>query len=88
MLSQLFSVRLAADGIVVFELQPGIIATGMTAGVQDKYTDLIADGLVPARRWGQPADIGQIVLPLVQGQMAFATGAVIPVDGGLSIPRL
>jgi NAD(P)-dependent dehydrogenase (short-subunit alcohol dehydrogenase family) len=88
MMSQLFAVRLAADGIGVFELQPGIIATGMTAGVQDKYTDLIADGLVPARRWGQPADIGQIVLPLVQGQMAFATGAVIPVDGGLSIPRL
>ena len=56
--------------------------------MKDKYTPRIEGGLVPALRWGQPADIGSAVLPLVQGQMAFATGAVIPVDGGLSIPRL
>ena len=88
MMSKLFSVRLAAHGIGVFELRPGIIETQLTAPVKDKYTSRIEDGLVPAKRWGQPADIGQIVLPLVQGEMSFASGAVIPVDGGLSIPRL
>lgn len=88
MMSQLFAVRLAAENIGVFELRPGIIETGMTAGVKDKYTTRIEDGLVPAKRWGQPSDIGKIVLPLVQGQMAFANGAIIPVDGGLSIHRL
>lgn len=88
MMASLFAVRLAPLGIGVFELRPGIIETGMTAGVKDKYTARIEGGLVPAARWGQPADIGQIVVPLVGGQMAFATGAVIPVDGGLSIPRL
>ena len=88
MAAQSLALRLAPHGIGVFELRPGIIATGMTAGVKDKYDARIAAGLVPAGRWGQPADIGQTVIPLVTGQMAFATGAVIPVDGGLSIERL
>ena len=88
MAAQTLALRLAPHGIGVFELRPGIIETGMTAGVKDKYTARIEGGLVPAGRWGQPSDIGQAVLPLVTGQMAFATGAVIPVDGGLSIERL
>jgi NAD(P)-dependent dehydrogenase (short-subunit alcohol dehydrogenase family) len=88
MAAQTLALRLAPYGIGVFELRPGIIETGMTAGVKDKYTSRIEGGLVPAGRWGQPSDIGQAVVPLVTGQMAFATGAVIPVDGGLSIERL
>ncbi len=88
MMAELFAVRLAPHGVGVFELRPGIIETGMTAGVKDKYTARIEAGLVPAARWGQPADVGAAILPLVRGDMAFATGAVIPVDGGLSIARL
>lgn len=88
MMAQLFALRLAPLGIGVFELRPGIVETGMTAGVKEKYTARIEAGLVPAGRWGQPADIGQVVVPIASGQMAFATGAVIPVDGGLSVPRL
>ncbi len=88
MAAQTLALRLAPHDIGVFELRPGIIETGMTAGVKDKYDTRIAEGLVPAGRWGQPADVGQAVIPLVTGQMAFATGAVIPVDGGLSIERL
>ncbi|HEU0221646.1 MAG TPA: 3-ketoacyl-ACP reductase [Paracoccaceae bacterium] len=88
MMAELFAVRLAPYGIGVFELRPGIIETGMTAGVKDKYAARIEGGLVPAARWGQPSDIGGAVLPLVRGDLAFATGAAIAVDGGLSIPRL
>ncbi len=88
MMAQLFAVRMASHGVGVFDLRPGIIETGMTAGVRDKYTARIEGGLVPAARWGQPGDIGRIVVPLATGQMDFATGAVIPVDGGLSIARL
>lgn len=88
MMVKLFASRLAPHGIGVFELRPGIIETAMTAGIKDAYTARIEGGLVPAKRWGQPADIGSAVLPLVTGQMAFANGAVIPVDGGLSIERL
>lgn len=88
MAAQTLALRLAPHNIGVFELRPGIVETGMTAGVKDKYDARIAGGLVPAGRWGQPSDIGQAVIPLVTGQLAFATGAVIPVDGGLSIERL
>lgn len=88
MMASLFAVRLAGEGIGVFELRPGIIETGMTAGVRDKYTARIEGGLVPAARWGVPQDIGSIAVPLAEGRMAFANGATIPVDGGLSIPRL
>ena len=88
MMVQLFAARLAPQGIGVYDIRPGIIATPMTAAVTDTYTARIAGGLVPAARWGQPADVGRAVVPLALGQMAFATGAVIPVDGGLSISRL
>lgn len=87
MMSKLFSVRLAPHGIGVFDLRPGIISTELTAGVRDKYTPQIEDGLVPAKRWGEPQDIGQIAALIATGQMRFANGASIPVDGGLSIPR-
>jgi len=88
MMAQSFATRLAPEGIGVFDLRPGIIQTPMTAPVQDKYDQRIADGLVPAQRWGTPQDIGKITVPLATGAFDFATGAVIPVDGGLSIPRL
>jgi NAD(P)-dependent dehydrogenase (short-subunit alcohol dehydrogenase family) len=88
MMAQAFAARLAPENIGVFDIRPGIIETPMTAPVRDRYDDRIADGLVPARRWGNPADIAQVILPLARGDFAFATGAVIPVDGGLSIHRL
>ncbi len=88
MMVKAFAARLAPHNIGVFELRPGIIATPMTAPVADRYNARISDGLVPAARWGQPRDLGTITVPLVEGAFAFATGAVIPVDGGLSIPRL
>ncbi|MBO9400081.1 3-ketoacyl-ACP reductase [Shimia sp. R9_3] len=88
MVVKLFAARLAAENIGVFEIRPGVIATEMTAGVKDKYDARIADGLIPAARWGTPADVGQAVVPLATGQMAYCSGSVIAVDGGLSIARL
>lgn len=82
------ALRLAAEGISVFEVRPGIIRTDMTAGVAERYDRLIADGLVPARRWGEGADVGAVVAALAAGRMGFATGSVINADGGLSVPRL
>ena len=86
--SQGLALRLAASGIDVFELRPGIIKTDMTAGVADKYDRLIGEGLVPQKRWGHPQDLGRIVSSLVSGKFSFATGTVINADGGLSIQRL
>ena len=88
MAARLFAVRLAEHAIPVYEVRPGIIATDMTSAVRDKYDRLIADGLIPARRWGQPDDVGRVVAALVRGDLAYATGSVIAVDGGLAVPRL
>lgn len=88
MAARLFAVRLADSGIPVYEVRPGIIDTDMTSAVRDVYDRRIADGLVPERRWGQPADVGRVVLSLVRGDLPYATGSVIHVDGGLSVGRL
>jgi len=85
---KLFAVRLATDGIPVYELRPGIISTDMTAGVREAYDQRIADGLVPERRWGHPEDVGRAVAALVRGDLPYATGSVIHIDGGLAVPRL
>ncbi len=88
MAARLFAARLAADGIPVYEVRPGIIATDMTASVRDQYDRRIADGLVPEGRWGRADDVGRAVAALVCGDVPYATGTIINVDGGLSIPRL
>jgi 3-oxoacyl-[acyl-carrier protein] reductase len=83
-----FAARLAAEGIAVFEVRPGIIRTDLTAPVASKYDALIEAGLVPARRWGEPADVAAAVAALASGDLGFATGTVVDVGGGLSISRL
>ncbi len=83
-----FAVRLAAEGIAVFEIRPGIIRTDLTAGVAAKYDALIDGGLVPAKRWGEGTDIAAAVIALAQGRLAFATGSVLNLDGALTISRL
>ncbi len=88
MVSKLFARRLAADNIGVYEIRPGIIQTDMTEAVKNKYDPLIAEGLVPQCRWGNPDDIGKAVASLVKGDFSFSTGSVIHVDGGLHIPEL
>jgi 3-oxoacyl-[acyl-carrier protein] reductase len=88
MVSKLFAHRLAADGVCVYELRPGIIDTDMTAPVRDRYDAFIAQGGVPQRRWGTPDDVGRAVASLVAGQFPYSTGAVITLDGGLSIQSL
>ena len=88
MAARLFAVRLAEEGIPVYEVRPGIIATDMTAPVRDAYDRRIAEGLVPERRWGDPDDVGSVVAALLRGDAPYATGTVVHVDGGLAIPRL
>lgn len=88
MLTQLWAVRLAAAGIGVYEVRPGIIRTDMTKPVAGKYDRLINDGLVPEKRWGIPEDVAAAVAALADGRITYATGQVLTIDGGLTIPRL
>lgn len=88
MATRLWAARLAGEGILVYEVRPGVIATDMTAGVAEKYSKLFADGLAPMPWWGQPADVGGAVFQLISGQMPYSTGDTIHVDGGMHLPRL
>ena len=88
MASQLWAIRLANEGTQVFEIRPGIMETDMTAGVKEKYDRLIAEGLVPQKRWGKPEDVGLAVEAILRGSLPYSTGDVIYVDGGSHIRRL
>lgn len=88
MMTKLFAVRLAALGIGVFEIQPGVIETDMTGTVKAKYDDLFAKGFTPINRWGQPSDIGRCVAAVAQGLFPYSTGQVFNVDGGFHLRTL
>ena len=88
MMTALLADYLSPWGINVYEIQPGIIETDMTAAVKGKYDALIAEGLTPLPRWGTPEDVGQAVLAVAQGAFPFSTGEVFRVDGGFHLRRL
>ena len=88
MATSLWAVRLGEFNIPVYEIQPGIIKTDMTAGVQEKYDRLIEEGLCVQKRWGMPEDVGKVARAMATGSMPYSSGQVVMVDGGLSIPRL
>ncbi|MBE6593626.1 MAG: 3-ketoacyl-ACP reductase [Ruminococcaceae bacterium] len=88
MITKLFADRLAGEGITVNEICPGIIATGMTATVKEKYDRLIEGGLVPLGRWGQPDDIAKAVVALCDGTFGYTTGQSFILDGGMHIRKL
>lgn len=87
MVSKTWAVRLGAEGIVVYDVQPGLIATDMTAPVIDEYAARAEAGLTVLPRVGRPEEIGAIITALATGKLPYTTGQVISADGGLLIPR-
>ncbi len=88
MITRLFADRLAEYGIPVNEVCPGIIATDMTSGVQEKYDRLIDGGLLPIKRWGTPEDIAHAVWAICGGSLPYMTGQSVNIDGGFHLRRL
>lgn len=88
MATRLWAARLAEFGIGVYEIRPGIVATDMTEVVRQKYDALIDSGLLLEKRWGQPDDVGRAACLLARGELPYATGAVLVLDGGLTLERL
>ena len=88
MLTTLYADRLAAEGILVNEVRPGVIATDMTSKVQGKYDALIEKGTFPIARWGTPEDVAGAVSLLCSPRLRYTTGNYIDVDGGFHIQRL
>ncbi len=88
MMTKAFALRLGAHGIRTYEIRPGIIRTLMTAPVKEKYDHLIAQGLTPEARWGEPEDVGRAAATLARGLIPFSTGDSFHIDGGLHIQTL
>ncbi|MFW9999683.1 MAG: 3-ketoacyl-ACP reductase [Candidatus Hodarchaeota archaeon] len=88
MMTKLFAVRLAEEGIPVFEISPGIIDTPLTKPRYDSYNKLINEGVSPIRRWGKPIDIAKPVVAIVSGLIPFSTGTILDIDGGFHLHRL
>jgi NAD(P)-dependent dehydrogenase (short-subunit alcohol dehydrogenase family) len=88
MMSRVFALRLAGEGIHTYEVRPGVIRTQMTAVAQDKYDRIFANNGAPLSRWGEPEDVGRTVATLAGGAFPYSTGEIVRVDGGLALPRL
>ena len=88
MAARLFAARLAPHSIPVFEIEPGIIRTDMISSVAVQYEQRIADGLLPQRRMGEPADVAAVIRAIADGRLDYCTGQVLHVDGGFHLRTL
>lgn len=84
-LTKSFAVELGRHGITVNCICPGPIRTGMTAGIDDADKDTYARRRVPLRRYGDPEEVAQMTLSMCLPAASFLNGAIVPVDGGMSI---
>ena len=87
MASRLFALRLAKEGIGVYEVQPGLILTEMTSPSKSKYDDLIAKGMTAQPRWGMPEDVARVIRTMAAGLLPYTVAQEVRVDGGLLIQR-
>ena len=87
MVSKVLAVRLGADNIAVYDVQPGLIETDMTAPVIEMYRKRAAEGLTLFPRVGQPQDVGAIIASLASGRLPYTTGQAISADAGMLVPR-
>ncbi len=87
MVSKTWAVRLGREGIAVYDVQPGLIATQMTAPVIDGYEKRAKAGLTLIPRVGQPEEVGAVIASLASGKLPYTTGQTISADGGMLVPR-
>ncbi|MGH1356259.1 MAG: 3-ketoacyl-ACP reductase [Thalassovita sp.] len=89
MVSGLFALTLAEQGIHVHEVRPGFIRTAMTTEGEGSPTEAIeahiAAGHVPQNRWGEEQDVGRTVATMAAGDLPFTVAHPVYVDGGYGI---
>ncbi len=82
-LTRVLAKRLAAQGILVNAVAPGPFESKMMAVTLERFRDAIV-GSCPLGRIGEPADMAGVAIYLASRASSYVTGAVIPVDGGIS----
>ena len=88
MSASLYAQRLAPEGILVFEIRPGIIRTDMITAVEKQYDERIANGLLPQRRMGEASDVAKAVRAIADGLLDYAAGQILNIDGGFHLRGL
>lgn len=84
-LTKSMAVELGRRRITANCICPGPIDTAMTSEIPSEAKETYARRRVPLRRYGLPEEVAQMTLSLCLPAASFLTGAVIPVDGGMSI---
>ena len=84
-LTRAMAVELGQKGVAFNCICPGPIKTGMTAPIPDEAKEKFARRRVPLRRYGDPEEVAHATLSLVLPASSFINGAVLMVDGGMSI---
>ena len=84
-LTRSLAIELARHGITVNCVCPGSIVTGMTSVIPEAAREKFARRRVPLRRYGEPEEVAHMVLSLALPAASYTTGAVLAVDGGLTI---
>lgn len=89
-LTRCASLEVAADGIRVNAVAPGPTDTAMMSAIEDEVRDQGGDPSVfvdniPVGRYGRPEEIAALVAWLLADAPAFLTGAVLPIDGGMTV---
>ncbi|MEZ5378518.1 MAG: SDR family NAD(P)-dependent oxidoreductase [Acidimicrobiales bacterium] len=84
-LTKSLAVELGRLGITVNCICPGPINTGMTAGIDDETKQIYAKRKVPLRRYGDPEEVAHITVSMCMPAASYLNGAIVPVDGGMSI---
>ncbi|MCX7889124.1 MAG: 3-ketoacyl-ACP reductase [Rhodobacteraceae bacterium] len=87
MATRAWAVRLGREGIAVYDVQPGLIETDLTAPVIGEYRARAAAGLTLLPRVGRPEEVGRIIATLAAGGLPYTTGLPIAADGGMLVPR-
>jgi 3-oxoacyl-[acyl-carrier protein] reductase len=84
-LTKSLAVELGRTGVTVNCVCPGPITTAMTAAIPDEVKEVYARRRVPLRRYGDPEEVAHMTLNLVLPAASFVNGAVVVVDGGMTI---
>lgn len=78
------AVELSGKGIQVNAVLPGMIVTKMSSRVRKVAGEELLKA-IPAGRFGEPAEVANLVLFLASDLAAYITGQAISVDGGMSV---
>ncbi len=84
-LTRALAVDLGPEGITVNCICPGPIRTGLTDPIPEKHKEIFANRRSAMKRYGYPEEVAHITFSLCLPAASYLTGAVIPVDGGLTI---